>query len=139
MLFQNLHHLATKGVAITLKVTDAGAGKLEVNVFPDAGKSGTPLLAKSFVATPTELDADFASVISEYCTVNGTLKEQLEGIQEQAAAAVAQAKDKSAAASNKSKPGKSTPALQEEEPAEGGEGNASPGPAGESQQVPFTL
>lgn len=137
MLFQNLHHLAAKGVAITLKVTDAGAGKLEVNVFPDAGKSGTPLLAKSFVATPAELDADFDSVISEYCNVNGTLKEQLEGIQEQAAAAVAQAKDKSATSKNKGP--KTTPDLQEDVSGDGSGSSSSQPADGDAQQVPFVL
>lgn len=135
MLFQHLSRLAAKGVAITIKVADAGSGKLEVNIFPDAGKSGAPLLAKSFVATPAELDAEFGGVVLEYCTINGTLKEQLADLQQQAAAAVAQAKAKSPGTKSKPAPTKADDDNDDDEHSP----RTTPDGDGDSQAAPFSL
>lgn len=108
MLFTNIAKLTAKGIKITFEVVAAGEGRLEVNVFPsnETGKSGLNLVSKSFVATPQELDAEFADVINGYAEVNLTLQQQLDQVQAAAAEVAKQATEEAKVAS-KTKPTKS--------------------------------
>lgn len=86
MLFQNLAALTAQGITVTMQIEQAENGQLEVSVIPtsNSGKSGVNLVPKVFVATPQELDAEFAEVIAGFCGVNLTLKQQLETMNSQA-------------------------------------------------------
>lgn len=99
MLFKHLAALIAKGVEVQIAVSAADNGKLEVAFFPTSstGKSGLNLVAKSFVGTPDELDADFASVVAGYVSVNTSLAEQLATLQAQADAIAADAAAKAKA------------------------------------------
>lgn len=81
-MFQHLASLAARGVTIKFEVSKADGDKLEVNVYPvcETGKSGFNLVPKSFVATPEEFDADFATIMQGYCTTNVSLREQLAAV-----------------------------------------------------------
>ena len=94
MLFRNLAALTAKNVSVMIVVNNAGNGKLEVNVIPttSSGSTGLNLVAKSFVAYPEELDAEFASVIESFAQTNLTLKEQLDAVKAQADLLAEQAK-----------------------------------------------
>lgn len=98
-LFKNLAPLIAKGVEVEIAVSAADNGKLEVAFFPtsSSGKSGLNLVAKSFVGTPDELDADFANVVAGYANVNATLADQLATLQAQADAIAAEAAAKAKA------------------------------------------
>lgn len=87
MLFTNIAALVAKGVKLNIQIEQADNGQLEVSVIPTCvtGKSGANLVAKVFVATPAELDADFASVVASFATINLTLHEQLEIVAAEAA------------------------------------------------------
>ena len=95
MLFSNIAALVAKGVVLSIQVAGADNGKLEVSVTPTSttGKSGMSLIAKSFIATPQELDADFADVIGAYAATNGSLKDQLDAMTAQADAALKDAQE----------------------------------------------
>jgi PRTRC genetic system protein E len=107
MLFSNIAALVAKGVTINFTVTSADEGKLEVNVVPsiDSGKTGMGLVARSFTATPAELDAEFPAIMNSYANANLTLKQQLDAAEaaieaagkEAAASAAAKAAEKAAA------------------------------------------
>ena len=93
-LFKHLAALIAKGVDVQIAVSAADNGKLEVAFLPtsSSGKSGLNLVAKSFVGTPDELDADFSTVVAGYASVNATLADQLAAIQAEADAIADQAK-----------------------------------------------
>ncbi len=126
MLFTNIANLTAKGIKIAIEVSAAGDGRLEVNVIPstETGKSGLNLVAKSFVATPQELDMEFAEVINGFAGVNLTLQQQLEQVQA-AATEVARLATEEAKAASKTKatskansspsPKRSGPELSEED------------------------
>lgn len=101
-LFKHLAALIAKGVNVQIDVTAADDGKLEVALIPTSasGKSGLNLVAKSFVGTPDELDADFSNVVAGYASVNATLADQLAAIQAQADAIAAQAQAAAKATAN---------------------------------------
>lgn len=111
MLFQNIAALIAKGVKLTIQIERADDGKLEVSVIPtsETGKSGASLVAKSFVATPAELDAEFPAVIAGFATANLTLQEQLESMESLAQQVIkdAQATVKTAQANARTNPPKS--------------------------------
>jgi PRTRC genetic system protein E len=94
MIFKNIAALVAANITLTIQVASAEAGKLEVSVIPaSTGKaSGRALVAKSFVATPEELDAEFADVIKSFSAVNLSLSEQLTAVQAEADQLVADAK-----------------------------------------------
>lgn len=94
MLFQQISALTNKGVKVSIEIADAGDGKLEVSVIPTSlsGKTGVSLVAKSFIATPAELDAEFTSVIASYAAANASLREQLAAFDLQVEQAAADAK-----------------------------------------------
>ena len=94
MIFTNIAALVAANITLTIQVASAEAGKLEVSVIPaSTGKaSGRNLVAKSFVATPEELDAEFADVIQSFSAVNLSLSEQLTAVQAEADQLVADAK-----------------------------------------------
>lgn len=96
MLFSNLHSLLKRGVTINLILAAAGDDKIEVTVLPSSEKStaGTQLVAKTFVASPQELDEQFPGVMAGYASANLSLQDQLQALQkqtEEAAAAAAEA------------------------------------------------
>lgn len=95
MLFQNIAALVAKGIKLSIQIESADNGKLEVSVIPtsESGKSGVSLVAKSFVATPAELDAEFPAVIAGFAAVNSTLKDQLDAMEAQAAAIAKEAQE----------------------------------------------
>lgn len=84
MLFSNIAALVAKGVTINFTVTAAAEGQLEVNVVPsiDSGKAGMGLVARSFTATPAELDAEFPAIMASYANANLSLKQQLAAAEE---------------------------------------------------------
>lgn len=98
MLFSNLHTLLKSGVTLNLILAAAGDDKIEVTVLPNTEKSssGTQLVAKTFVATPQELDDQFPGVMAGYASANLSLKEQLEAVQKQAEEAAVAAKEEAA-------------------------------------------
>jgi len=98
MLFKNIAALVTKGVTLQLIINQAMEGKLEVNVLPSTatGTTGTNLVGKSFVATPEELDAEFADIMADYGLVNLSLKEQLAAVKEMAEQAATKASEEAA-------------------------------------------
>lgn len=93
MLFQNIAALVLQGVRLNIEIVAADAGKLEVNVLPtsETGKTGLGLVGKCFVATPQELDAEFADVMASFTAGNLTLKEQLAQAEAEIAATAAKA------------------------------------------------
>lgn len=95
MLFSNLHALLKRGVTINLILGAAGDEKIEVTVLPSSEKSfaGTQLVAKTFVATPQELDEQFAGVMAGYAVANLSLQDQLQAMQKQADEAAEAAKE----------------------------------------------
>lgn len=114
MLFKNIAALVSKGVTLQLIINPAADGKLEVNVLPstETGATGTNLVGKSFVATPEELDAEFADIMAGYGQSNLTLKEQLAEMKAEAEQAAAKTKEEAtekAAAKAASKPALSSP------------------------------
>lgn len=126
MLFSNIHSLLKRGVTINLIIAAAGDDKIEVTVLPNSEKStaGSQLVAKTFVATPQELDEQFPGVMAGYASANLTLQDQLEAVQKQAetvAAAAAEAAKAQAAkkpvpkASSPSKPSAAKPSLMDED------------------------
>lgn len=100
MLFQNIATLVAKGIKLSIQIEQADDGKLEVSVIPtsETGKSGFSLVAKSFIASPAELDAEFPAVIAGFATANLSLSEQLASMEQQAAETVAAALEASKAA-----------------------------------------
>jgi PRTRC genetic system protein E len=86
MLFSNIHSLLKRGVTLNLILAAAGDDKIEVTVLPNTEKStaGMQLVAKTFVASPKELDEQFPGVMAGYASANLSLKEQLEAVQKQA-------------------------------------------------------
>lgn len=109
MLFSNIHALLKRGVTLNLILAAAGDDKIEVTVLPNTEKStaGMQLVAKTFVATPQELDQEFPAVMAGYASANLSLKDQLEAVQKQAqetAAAAAEAAKAEAAKKPASKP-----------------------------------
>lgn len=138
MLFSNLHSLLKRGVTINLIIVAAGDQRIEVTVLPSSEKSaaGTQLVAKTFVASPQELDEQFPGVMAGYASANLSLQDQLQALQKQTEAAAAAAEE--AAKANAKKPApKSTPSpvtkpataarpslMDEEDEIEGGD----PGP-----------
>lgn len=109
MLFSNLHTLLKRGVTLNLILAAAGDDKIEVTVLPNTEKTsaGTQLVAKTFVATPQELDDQFPGVMAGYASTNLSLKDQLEAVQKQAdeaADAAAKAAKEEAAKKAASKP-----------------------------------
>lgn len=109
MLFSNLHKLLMRGVTLNLILAAAGDDKIEVTVLPNTEKTsaGTQLVAKTFVATPQELDEQFPGVMAGYASTNLSLKDQLEAVQKQAdeaADAAAKAVKEEAAKKAASKP-----------------------------------
>ena len=98
MLFQNIAALVAKGVTLSFHVSQADDGKLEVGVIPSttSGASGLDLVAKSFVATPAELDLEFAAVIADYAKTNMTLQEQLMEVKVKADVAAEEARAEAA-------------------------------------------
>lgn len=93
-LFKNLAALIAKGADVQITVSAADNGQLEVGFIPtsSSGKTGMNLVAKSFVATPEALDAEFPAVVAGYVNVNVTLADQLSSMQAQADAIAEQAK-----------------------------------------------
>lgn len=96
MLFSNIHSLLKRGVTLNLILAAAGDDKIEVTVMPQSEKSaaGSQLVAKTFVATPQELDEQFPGVMAGYASANLSLQDQLQALQkqtEEAAAAAAEA------------------------------------------------
>lgn len=157
MLFQNIAALVAKGVVINMQITGADNGQLEVSIVPTSttGKSGMSLVAKSFVASPAELDEGFADVIASYSVTNSSLKDQLEAMEAQAAQALKDAQEAKAAA-NASAPksvSKSVagvkkavvPTLMSDDDAEGDDGesgcedSADASSVGVDDPMPFTL
>ena len=119
MLFKNIATLLAKGVSLSFHVSQADAGKLEVGVIPTTatGTSGLELVSKSFVATPEELDAEFAGIIAGFASANATLQDQLLDVKVRAEVAAEEAKAAAAAKSKKSvspKPGTSASRLNVE-------------------------
>lgn len=116
MLFSNIHSLLKHGVTLNLILAAAGDDKIEVTVLPNTEKStaGMQLVAKTFVATPKELDEQFPGVMAGYASANLSLKEQLEAVQKQAqetanaAAEASKADAEKKAATKSSTPAKST-------------------------------
>jgi PRTRC genetic system protein E len=154
MLFNNIAALVASGVKIAIQIESAENGQLEVLVVPTAssGKAGLSLVAKSFVGTPQELDESFAEVIAGFCTVNGSLKDQLAALQVEADRVLKDAQEAQKAASKaKATPSKSStspskpasPTLRDpEEEGEGGDDEA--GSTGEAttaaaEPEPFSL
>lgn len=86
MLFSNIHSLLKRGVTLNLILAATGDDKIEVTVLPNTEKStaGMQLVAKTFVATPKELDEQFPGVMAGYASANLSLKDQLEAVQKQA-------------------------------------------------------
>lgn len=109
MLFSNIHALLKRGVTLNLILAAAGDDKIEVTVLPNTEKStaGMQLVAKTFVATPQEIDQEFPAVMAGYASANLSLKDQLEAVQKQAqetAVAAAEAAKAEAAKKPASKP-----------------------------------
>jgi len=109
MLFSNIHALLKRGVTLNLILAAAGDDKIEVTVLPNTEKStaGMQLVAKTFVATPQELDQEFPAVMAGYASANLSLKDQLEAVQKQTqetAAAAAEAARAESAKKPASKP-----------------------------------
>lgn len=97
MLFSNLAALVQKGVTVQFVVSKAADGKLEVAVHPSTERaSGMNLVAKSFVGTPAELDAEFAEIIGGYAVANLSLRDQLEAVQVMVKEAEKQASEEAA-------------------------------------------
>lgn len=146
MLFHNIAALIAKGVTLQLTVSQADGDKLEVGLIPmtETGKSGMNLIAKSFVGTATELDAEFATVIAGYAAANLSLMGQLQAVQTMADAAAKEASEaaaqaaatkaaakalvKSVAPGTKTLPGtparKVTPSLDDDDPDGKGDGKS---------------
>ena len=105
MLFSNIHSLLKRGVTLNLILAAAGDEKIEVTVMPQSEKSaaGAQLVAKTFVATPQELDEQFPGVMASYASANISLQDQLLALQKQAEEAAAAAAE--AAKANAKKPG----------------------------------
>jgi PRTRC genetic system protein E len=109
VLFSNIHALLKRGVTLNLILAAAGDDKIEVTVLPNTEKStaGMQLVAKTFVATPQELDQEFPAVMAGYASANLSLKDQLEAVQKQTqetAAAAAEAARAESAKKSASKP-----------------------------------
>ena len=104
MLFSNLHSLLKRDVTLNLILAAAGDDKIEVTVIPQSEKSaaGSQLVAKTFVATPQELDEQFSGVMAGYASANLSLQDQLQALQKQAEASAAAAAE--AAKANAKKP-----------------------------------
>lgn len=146
MLFSNLHALLKSGVTLNLILAAVGDDKVEVTVLPNSEKSsaGTQLVAKTFVATPQELDAQFPEVMAGYASTNLSLKEQLEAVQKQADAAAASAAEAAKAEAAKKPAAKSgskanpKPTLRSEDEGDaddGAEGDVSASGAGSAKSI----
>jgi PRTRC genetic system protein E len=86
MLFQTIAALTSKGVAIDLKITQAGPGLLNVVVIPSTSGDSSPisLVGKSFTATPQDFDSDFVGIIQSMGAINLSLKDQLDAMKKEA-------------------------------------------------------
>lgn len=108
MLFTKIADLVRKDVKLHIVITAVADQKLEVSVLPstEESTSGMNLVAKSFVGTPDELDAEFPSILEAYAAINVSLKDQLDAVDSMAkeiaqAASAKVVADRSAAASKK--------------------------------------
>jgi PRTRC genetic system protein E len=110
MLFSNLHSLLKRGVTINLVLAAVGDDKIEVTVLPSSEKSiaGTQLVAKTFVASPQELDEQFPAVMAGYASATQSLQEQLQALQKQTEEAASAAAEAAKASAKKPAP-KSAP------------------------------
>jgi len=151
MLFQNIAALVAKGVKINIEIGAADSGKLEVNVLPtsETGKSGLSLVGKCFVATPQELDAEFAEVMAGFTAGNLSLKEQLASAEAEIQATAAKAAEAKVASASPGTKSRSTTAATKrpapalnigEESDEKGTGTAAVGPTTtDVDPMPFSL
>jgi PRTRC genetic system protein E len=102
--FKAIAPLCAAGVAFTIRVEAADAGRLAVQILPTSatGKTGYNLTPKQFTATPEEFDAEFGTTMAGYAVIQQTLKQQLDDVAlvsaATAKAAVAEAEEKRKAA-----------------------------------------
>lgn len=98
MLFSSIAALVRQGVKITFSVEAIGEDKIEVTVTPTAAnaaenKSGVSLVPKAFKATPAEFDAEFDTILQEFCSHTLSLHEQVQAANQVIAAAAKQASE----------------------------------------------
>lgn len=86
MLFSNISTLLEKGITLQFVCAAVQGDKIEVTVLPSTqnGAAGAGLVAKTVVATPQELDDQFADFMKGYASTNATLQDALVDVQARA-------------------------------------------------------
>lgn len=109
-MFASIAELLSPGAALVLIISKDEAGDLNVNITPKGDLKNKALNAGlNLVASPEELDREFATVMAQYATARASLVEQVEAAatvlgKEGAAVATATAKELAAPAKTKTRP-----------------------------------
>lgn len=132
-MFASIAELLSPGAALVLIISKDESGDLNVNIAPKGDLKNKALNAGlNLVASPDELDREFATVMAQYATARASLVEQVEAAatvlgKEGAAVATATAKKLAAPAKTKTRPNATAPdERSEEDDDEAGDGDQAP-------------
>lgn len=114
-MFASIAELLSPGAALVLIISKDESGDLNVNIAPKGDLKNKALNAGlNLVASPDELDREFATVMAQYATARASLVEQVEAAatvlgKEGAAVATATARKLAAPAKPKTRPTATAP------------------------------